>query len=76
MATKLGRFVTYFEGLLTIKSYDALIIFARSHDSWQALYLRYQLLIEIEPDWMMIYFNGLLRIKSHDSLVTWSCKIT
>ena len=39
MAIKLGRTVTYFDGLLPIKSHDSWIGLIRSHDTFKPLYL-------------------------------------
>ena len=42
MATKLGKVITYHEGLQPIKAYDSLRGLFQSHDKIKTLYLHYQ----------------------------------
>ena len=71
MATKLGRMVTYFEGLLTIKSFNALITWSNEKHYISTIRVSMATLCRI-----VIYFDGSLPIKSHDPFISWSLNIT
>ena len=71
--------VSYLDELLSIKSYDTLIMWSFA--------ITWQTKIIISPPTttvpmatklgkMAVYLNGLLPIKSYDPLIMWSCEIT
>ena len=66
MATKLGRMMTYPEGLLTIviQNFDVVL---QGHVTNADHYISTTTVV-----WMMNYLDGLLPITSHDPLITWS----
>ena len=69
MTTRLGRMVTYHEGLPPIKSNNPLIKW--SHDKQKTI-------ISPLPQFLsrvVAYLEVLLSIKSYNILITWSCKI-
>ena len=76
MAAKLGRMVTYLEGLLPIMSHDPL--------SCGLLRSRFEttttVTIAIKFGKMLVYLDGIVPIISHDVFnvfdYVWSCKIT
>ena len=77
MATKLGRMVTYLEGLTTIKSHNILITWS-CKAMWQT-----KIIISLLPKCLWpqtcqdgIYLDGLLIIKSCKTLIMWSCQVT
>ena len=76
MTTKLGRMVTYLEGLLPIKSHDPLILCC-SKITWQT-----KSIIPPLPhcltklDRMVTCLEGLAPIKSNEPLITCSYQIT
>ena len=76
MATKLGKMGTYFERLLTIKSFYALITWS-CKVTWQKnpLYLYYISIMANKHGTMMTSIDGLQPIMSHDPLITWPCEI-
>ena len=73
-ATKPERMVTYFERLLTIKSFYALITWSR--DKQKSFYIHNQSAYGYKPDRMITYLDEFLPIKLHHPLITWSCNIT
>ena len=89
MFTKLGRMVTYFEGLLTIKSFFFFLVWAlwsphrfdhgvfqddvTSQDHYNSTT---RPLMATKLDRMVTYFDGLLPIKPNDPLIASSCEIT
>ena len=80
MATKLGRTVTYFQGLQTIEDFNALITSScKVYLHYVPLYLHYisttRLPIATKLRGIITYLDGLLPIKSHDPLITLSCEI-
>ena len=77
MATKLGRMVTYLEGLTTIKSHNILITWS-CKAMWQtkSLYLYYQSAYGHKLARMVAHLDGLLIIKSCKTLIMWSCQVT
>ena len=77
MATKLGRIVTYFERLLTIKSFYTLITWS-CKVMWQTKIIIYhnQSAYGYKLGRMITYLDEFLHIKLHHSLIMWSCKVT
>ena len=72
MATKLGRMVTYLEGLLPIKSHDTLTSWIlRDHNIFTIT-----VPIATNRGRILTYLEGLAPRKLLDPLVTWSCNIT
>ena len=77
MTLKLGRMLTYLDGIQLIKPYDILIIlFCKI--MWQT-----NTMISPLPEClcskmcqMMTYPEQILTIKSHDHMIMWSCQIT
>ena len=74
MATKLGSIITYLDGILPIKSHEALISWS-CEIMWQTQSVVSLPSKRLLPA-MMTFLDGLLQIKSHGSIITWSCKIT
>ena len=72
MATKLRRTVTYFDGLLRLKSHGLV----RLRNKLKLLYLHYHSAHGHQTWRMMTYLEGLLTINSFRALITWSCKVT
>ena len=78
IATKLGRVVTYLDGLLLIKLHDSLIMWS-CEIKWQTKIIfifTTTLLMATKSGRVVTYFEGLLTIKSFNALITWSCKVT
>ena len=71
MATKLGRMVTYLDGLLSIKSHNfrshGLV---RSRDKLKSFYLNTTVPMATKLGRPVIYLDGILTIMSHDSFIT------
>ena len=76
MTTKHGRMVTCLEGLPTIKSFSALIMW-----SWKVMWQENhsishtRVLTDTRRGRMITYLDGLLPIKSFDPFIAWSCEI-
>ena len=80
IATKLGRVVTYHEGLPPIKSHDPLITWS-CKITWQTKFIitplpKVAMTRKLGRMVTLTYLEGLLTIKSHNALITWSCKFT
>ena len=74
--TKLGRVVTYHEGLPPIKSHEALITWS-SNISWQTKFIinsTTRVVMTTKLGKMVAHLNGLLPIKSYDPMITWYCR--
>ena len=77
LATKLGRMVTYFERLLTIKLYYTLVTWScKVCEKQKSLYIHNQGAYGYKIGRMITYLNVYLPIKPHHPLITWSFKIT
>ena len=77
MATKFGEVLTYLEGLYTIKSYNALIMWSyKSHVTKQNHYIfTIRVPIVTTLGRMVTYLSGSLPIKSYNVLIAWSSKV-
>ena len=73
MATKLDRMVTYFERLLTIKSFYALITWS-CKVTWQKIFIT-RVPMANKLGRIMTLLDGLLPIITHDPLIMWPCEI-
>ena len=73
--TKLGRLLTYFKGLLSIKSHDPLITWSceitRQTKNHVSL-----VLIATEIGRVVTYYEELALIKLHDTSITWFLEVT
>ena len=92
MGTKLGRVVTYHEGIPPIKSRDPLITWSceitrqtktiinsttrLAVGSYQKRHMNVLSLLATKLGRTVTYLNSFLPIKSHDSFITWSYEIT
>ena len=78
MTTKLGRMLTYLEGLLTIKSHNALIIWScKIYVTNENYYISAtRVLMTTKVGRTVAYFESLLTMKSFYTLITWSFKVT
>ena len=81
IATKVGRMVTYLEGLLPIKSHRPLITLITwfCETTWQtiSIYISTTTVpMTTRLSRVVINFERLLGIKSYGSWATWSCKIS
>ena len=75
MATKLDRMVTYFERLLTIKSFYALITWS-CKVTWQKIFISItRVPMANKLGRIMTLLDGLLPIITHDPLIMWPCEI-
>ena len=76
MATKLDRMVTYFERLLTIKSFYALITWSCKVTKKKILYISItRVPMANKLGRIMISLDGLLPIITHDLLIMRPCEI-
>ena len=76
MATKLDRMVTYFERLLTIKSFYALITWSCKVTKKKILYISItRVPMANKLGRIMISFDGLLPIITNDLLIMQPCEI-
>ena len=75
MAAKLGRMVTYFERLLTIKYFYALITWSCKVMWQKSLYIHNQSPYVYKTGRMITYLDEFLPIKLHHSFITWSCEV-
>ena len=73
MATKLGRFLTYLEGLQNIKLYNTLIMVLQGHVINIDLYISTtRASMATKLDKIGTCLDGYLLIKSHEPLIRWS----
>ena len=76
MVTKLGRMVTYLEGVFRIKSHDPLITLSYEI-KWQTKTIELgRVALTTQLGRVVTYHEVLTPIKSHDPLSPWSCEIT